>query len=94
MDNNFTSRPKKMSENDSKSNHGSHLILHNDDINSFDYVMDTLVEVCDHSPEQAEQCAMIAHYKGKCGIRSGIDNETLKEMRYRLISKGLKATIE
>ena len=55
--------------------------------------MDTLRDVCGHSANQAEQCAMIAHYKGKCDVLSGEHSE-LKEVCDELISKGLKATIE
>jgi ATP-dependent Clp protease adaptor protein ClpS len=69
------------------------LVLHNDDVNTFDYVMETLMEVCDHSMTQAEQCATITHYKGKCDVRSGVKEE-MREMRYQLISKGLKASVE
>lgn len=93
MDNNFTSRPEKIGDKNLEGKNVSDLILHNDDINSFDYVIDSLVEICDHSPVQAEQCAMIAHYKGRCTVRSGARME-MKELRYRLIMKGLKATLE
>ena len=47
------------------------LILFNDDFNTFDFVIYTLVEVCGHKPLQAEQCALIVHYKGKCTVKSG-----------------------
>ncbi len=47
------------------------LILFNDDFNTFDFVIATLIDICDHEPEQAEQCAMIVHYKGKCSVKSG-----------------------
>ena len=47
------------------------LILWNDDVNSFDYVIESLVEVCEQNPMQAETCAWIAHYKGKCPVKSG-----------------------
>ena len=53
------------------------LILYNDDFNTFDFVIETLIELCKHDAEQAEQCALVAHFKGKCGIKSG----TLKELR-------------
>ena len=53
------------------------LILHNDDVNTFDYVIETLIDVCGHDANQAEQCALIAHYNGKCGVKSG----TLKELK-------------
>lgn len=93
MDSNHTSRPEKLESDKTKDQQSSMLILHNDDVNSFDYVIESLVEVCDHSPVQAEQCTMIAHYKGKCEVRSG-DLTELKDLRYKLVSKGLKATIE
>lgn len=69
------------------------LILHNDDVHSFDYVIDVLVKVCEHDVFQAEQCAYITHYKGKCDVkRGGIDK--LAPLRYQLIEKGLQATID
>ena len=51
------------------------LLLHNDDHNTFEYVIKTLVEVCDHTYEQAETCAWITHYKGKCAIKHGTFEE-------------------
>lgn len=51
------------------------LLLHNDDHNTFEYVIQTLVEVCDHTYEQAETCAWITHYKGKCAIKHGTFDE-------------------
>jgi len=47
------------------------LILFNDDFNTFDFVIDSLIDVCEHEPEQAEQCALITHYKGKCSVKTG-----------------------
>ncbi|MCD4666058.1 MAG: ATP-dependent Clp protease adaptor ClpS [Bacteroidales bacterium] len=47
------------------------LILFNDDVNSFDFVIETLIDVCGHNTNQAEQCAMVAHYNGKCPVKSG-----------------------
>ena len=93
MDSNFTSRPKKIGAENAGPGHRARLILHNDDINSFDYVMETLVDVCDHSFTQAEQCATITHFKGKCEIRSGTFDE-MKELRYKLVSRGLKASVD
>lgn len=52
------------------------LVLWNDEVNTFDYVIDVLIRVCEHDPIQAEQCALLTHYKGKCSIRSG----SLEEM--------------
>ena len=74
--------------------HGEHsLTLHNDDIHSFDYVIDSLIEVCQHDSEQAEQCAFITHYKGKCDVKKGTVRK-LKFMKNKLISRGLSATID
>jgi ATP-dependent Clp protease adaptor protein ClpS len=93
MDSNFTSRPQKLGSEDIDDQRQAKLVLHNDDINTFDYVMESLVEVCNHSMTQAEQCATITHYKGKCDISSGTLKE-MKEMRLQLISRGLKASVD
>ena len=69
------------------------LILYNDSTNTFDYVINCLIEVCEHDIIQAEQCAFITHYKGKCDVKKG-DYKSLKPMRSILIDKGLKATID
>lgn len=47
------------------------LVLHNDDIHTFDYVIDALIEICKHTPEQAEQCTILVHFKGKCTVKTG-----------------------
>ena len=93
MDSNFTSRPHKVGSENTDDQVQGRLVLHNDETNTFDYVMNTLVEVCNHSLTQAEQCATITHYKGKCEVRTGVLKE-MKELRYELISKGLKATVD
>lgn len=93
MDSNFTSRPKNIGSQNAEGKQLASLVLHNDDVNTFDYVMETLVEVCDHSFTQAEQCATITHYKGKCEVRTGPLQE-MKKLRYELISRGLKATVD
>jgi len=69
------------------------LILHNDDKNTFDFVIENLIEVCNHDELQAEQCAFITHFKGKCDVKKG-DVNTLKPMKDKLISKGLSVTID
>lgn len=71
----------------------NNLILYNDDVHSFDYVIDSLVQICDHDAIQAEQCAYITHYKGKCDVKRG-EKSLLSPMRHRLIEKGLIATID
>ena len=70
-----------------------HLILYNDDVNTFDHVIDTLVEVCHHTFEQAEQCAIIVHFKGKCDVKSG-SYDFLKPLCTALLDAGLSAEIE
>lgn len=70
-----------------------HLILYNDDVNTFDHVIDTLVKVCHHTFEQAEQCAIIVHFKGKCDVKSG-SYSFLKPLCTALLNAGLSAEIE
>ncbi len=69
------------------------LILHNDDVHSFDYVIDALIEICKHHYKQAEQCTLIVHYKGKCDIRKG-GFKKLKPLKDALIERKLNATID
>ena len=71
---------------------GCFLVLHNDDINTFDYVIDSLIEVCGHEPEQAAQCAMITHLKGKCDVKKG-SFDYLRPMKQELINRNLSVTI-
>ena len=69
------------------------LIVWNDEVNSFDWVIETLVEVCGHSPEQAEQCAIIIDSKGKYAVKVG-SYDTLKPMCDAITDRGIGATIE
>ena len=69
------------------------IVLFNDDVNTFDHVVETLIRVCGHTLEQAEQCSLIVHYKGKCGVKSGSYFE-LKPMCTKLLQAGLSAEIE
>lgn len=69
------------------------LIVWNDDVNSFDWVIDTLIKVCGHEPEQAEQCTLLIHFKGKCSVKNG-GYDTLKSMKEAIIDRGIKATVE
>ena len=69
------------------------LILFNDDVNSFDFVIESLIEVIGHDPEQAEQCALIAHFKGKCNIKGG-DFYSLKPLWEEMALRGLTVSIE
>lgn len=69
------------------------IILFNDDFNSFDFVIDSLIDVCNHEPEQAEQCALITHYKGKCEVKSGTLYE-LKPIYTELSNRNLTVDIK
>lgn len=69
------------------------LVLFNDDVNTFDHVIKCLVEVCRHTTEQAEQCALIAHFKGKCTVKSGSFTE-LKPMADELTRRFLTVEIQ
>lgn len=68
------------------------IVLYNDDVNTFDHVIDTLIYACDHVPEQAEQCAIIVHYKGKCTVKTG-SYDDLKPRCSKLLEAGLSAEI-
>lgn len=73
---------------------GEHaLIVYNDDFNTFDFVIETLKELCNHTTEQAEQCTMIIHYNGKCDVKRGTTKQ-LKPIFEALCEKGLTAGIE
>lgn len=68
------------------------IVLFNDDVNTFDHVIETLISTCDHTPEQAEQCSIIVHYKGKCTVKTG-PYEELKPRCSKLLQAGLSAEI-
>lgn len=69
------------------------LVLYNDDFNTFDFVIETLIDVCGHEPEQAEQCTLIVHYKGKCAVKSGAIYE-LKPVYEEMTNRTLTVSIE
>jgi len=68
------------------------LIVYNDDFNTFDHVIQTLVKVCKHTMEQAEQCTWIIHHKGKCSVKEGNLNK-LRPMRHAICDAGIDARI-
>ena len=68
------------------------IVLFNDDVNTFDHVIDTLIRVCKHTSEQAEQCAILVHYKGKCTVKTGSYDE-LEPQCTQLLEAGLSAEI-
>jgi ATP-dependent Clp protease adaptor protein ClpS len=73
------------------SNH--EIVLYNDDVNTFDHVITTLIKICKHTSEQAEQCAILVHYKGRCTVKTGSFDE-LKPQCTQLLEAGLSAEIE
>ncbi len=75
---------------DSALNH--EIVMYNDDVNTFDHVIETLIRVCKHTAEQAEQCALIVHYKGKCTVKTGSMEELVPQC-LQLLDAGLSAEI-
>lgn len=69
------------------------LIVWNDEVNTFDWVIETLIEICKHTPEQAEQCALLIHFQGKYAVKQG-EYDTLKPMCDAITERGIGATIE
>jgi ATP-dependent Clp protease adaptor protein ClpS len=69
------------------------LIVWNDEVNTFEWVIETLMEICGHNEQQAEQCAMIIHTKGKYAVKEG-SYETLKPIRDAISDRGIGATVE
>ncbi len=68
------------------------IIVHNDEVNTFDWVIESLMDVCEHTPEQAEQCTIIIHYKGKCDVLTG-EYDYLKPKCTELLNRGISAEI-
>ena len=81
---------KEIVETDSV--HENEIILYNDDINTFDHVISSLINICDQTQEQAEQCAYIVHYHGKCVVKTGTF-EDLKPRCLKLLDAGLSAEL-
>ena len=69
------------------------LVVYNDDVNTFEHVIESLIDVCNHTPEQAEQCSYIIHYKGRASVREGLFDK-LYPMKTALTDRGLSAVIE
>tara|TARA_B100000965_G_C19561320_1_gene744629 strand:- start:1018 stop:1293 length:276 start_codon:yes stop_codon:yes gene_type:complete len=72
--------------------HENEIILYNDDVNTFEHVIKTLIDACDHTAQQAEQCSLIVHFKGKCSVKSGSLSD-LKPRCEKLLQAGLSAEI-
>ncbi len=69
------------------------LVVFNDNFNTFDHVIDTLIKICKHDPMQAEQCTMLIHYKGKCSVKEG-GYHFLRPMKEGISEAGIKAVIQ
>jgi ATP-dependent Clp protease adaptor protein ClpS len=72
---------------------GNHLVVFNDDVNTFDFVIESLIEVCNHDRIQAEQCTFLIHFKGKCSVKDG-EFTKLRPMCEALLDRGITAEIE
>ena len=75
-----------------KESNQNEIVLYNDEVNTFDHVINTLIFACEHTPEQAEQCSIIVHYKGKCTVKTGGYDE-LEPKCSLLLEAGLSAEI-
>lgn len=71
----------------------SNLVVYNDDVNTFEHVIQTLIEVCKHNPLQAEQCTLLIHYKGKCAVKEGMFEELIP-YRTAICDRGIQCEIE
>lgn len=69
------------------------LIVFNDEVNTFEFVIETLIDVCGHSAEQAEQCTLLIHFKGKCAVKKGTFEE-LAPMRNDICRRGITAEVQ
>lgn len=79
-------------ENSADNGNDYSLILHNDDVHDFEYVINSLIDVCNHEPVQAEQCTFLVHYRGMCDVKRG-KYDQLKSMYDRLIERELTVSI-
>lgn len=77
---------------DEQTSFNNEIVLYNDEVNTFDHVIETLMRVCRHTAEQAEQCSLIVHYNGKCAVKTGEISE-LKPQCTQLLEAGLSAEI-
>lgn len=78
---------------DTMEDNQNHLVVFNDNVNTFEHVIDTFVTILSHTPEQAEQCAMIIHTKGKCKVKAG-DYDLLEPMCTAILDRGISAQIQ
>ncbi len=86
-------RVQELTDTLTKEDQENHLIVFNDDVNTFDYVIHLLMQVCEHDFLQAEQCTLLIHYKGKCEVKTG-SYEDLEPRCSKLLEAGLSAEIQ
>jgi len=91
----FETNPEVLEQVDIKTEleDNNQIILFNDEVNSFDHVINTLIKVCQHDSIQAEQCAILVHYKGKCSVKTG-SYKDLEPKCIALLEAGLSAEIQ
>ncbi|MBK8627108.1 MAG: ATP-dependent Clp protease adaptor ClpS [Saprospiraceae bacterium] len=89
----FDEQEDVLVEDEINTNLTSQLIVYNDDYNTFDWVIQCLMEVCDHTHEQSEQLSILVHFKGKATVKTG-SMTLLKPMKDALVERGLSAVIE
>lgn len=92
---NFSTRTQELIETDVLTDveEPCHLIMWNDEVNTFEWVIETLIDICDHAPEQAEQCAWLIHSKGKYAVKNG-SYDDLKPLCDAITERGIGATVE
>lgn len=92
----FFGTPRKENQEEvallEEENQENKLVLYNDDVNTFDFVIECLIQICKHTQEQAEQCTFLVHYRGKCTVKTG-SLEVLMLMHQKLLAKGLTSEI-
>lgn len=88
----MSTKEKTLTKTITKTNKEKELVVFNDDVNTFDYVIRLLMDVCDHDALQAEQCTLIIHYNGKCAVKTG-SYDDLEPRCLRLLEGGLSAEI-
>tara|TARA_B100000674_G_scaffold498920_1_gene540401 strand:- start:6743 stop:7030 length:288 start_codon:yes stop_codon:yes gene_type:complete len=85
--------PKKRFDIKEKIVEQSDLIIYNDDVNTFEFVIESIIKICEHSSIQAEQCTWIIHHNGKCSVKRGAVDK-LKPMAEAFLNRGISAVIE
>ena len=85
-------KPEEVVEVSTLEDREHEIILHNDDVNTFEHVIECLMAICDHTALQAEQCAYLVHYTGKCGVKTGSLDELVPKCS-ALLEEGLSAEV-